>query len=85
VVLAGNAVADVAVDMRHIVNGELVVRGANATRFQVGRALGWLAAKRIDPTPMITGIFPLQDAPRVLALAHTDKNQGKLMIEVTMT
>ncbi len=82
VVFAGNAVDEVTLDMRDIVNGELIVRGANATRFQVERALRLIESAVVDPTKMITGIFPLEAAPDVLALAQDDKSEGKLMIAV---
>jgi hypothetical protein len=31
---------------------------------------------------MITGMFSLEEVPEALALAHRDKNQGKLMVAV---
>ncbi len=82
VVLAGNTFEPLRVDIAPIVAGELIVQGANATRWQVPRALRLISEKRVQPSKIVSQIYPLTKTVEALESAHRDKNQGKLMIEI---
>lgn len=83
VVLAGNPFEPLAVDIASIVAGELVVRGANATRWQVTRALRMIREGQVRPSKIVGDIYPLSRALDALTSANTNKNQGKLLIAMT--
>lgn len=83
VVLTGNGSDPVSLDASLIVAGEIIVRGANATRWQMPRAVALIQSGCVDPSPVVTAIYPLSETVDALELAHQRKDIGKLLIHVS--
>jgi threonine dehydrogenase-like Zn-dependent dehydrogenase len=72
IVLKSTAAAGAQLNLAPVVVNEITVVGSRCGRF--GPALDALAAGRIDPRPLISGTFALEDGAAALAAASTPPN-----------
>lgn len=78
----GNSAPTVEVPMQDVVTRELTVRGAYAFVEEFGRAVDLLASGRIDVTPLIEEVAPLEEGERLVrALADGSLDAVKVVLE----
>ncbi|MCX7671549.1 MAG: zinc-binding dehydrogenase, partial [Anaerolineae bacterium] len=61
----GNAAPTIEIGMQQIVTREITVRGVYAFNVEVGRAIEALATGRVDVSPIIEQIAPLEAGPQI--------------------
>ncbi|WP_293780110.1 alcohol dehydrogenase catalytic domain-containing protein [uncultured Aeromicrobium sp.] len=62
--VAGISPSTIECDLRQVVLYERQVRGSLGYNRDIERVLGLIAARRLDPSPYLTRIAPLEDAPQ---------------------
>ncbi len=72
IILKSTAAAGAELNLAPVVVNEITVLGSRCGRF--APALEALAAKRIDPRPLIDGIFPLSDGLDAISAAENPSN-----------
>ncbi|WP_122817969.1 2,3-butanediol dehydrogenase [Nocardioides pantholopis] len=76
VVMAGIGGADLTLDARKIVLYERTVRGSLGYSYDIPRVLALMAAGRLDPRPMISGVVPLADGIAAFDALLADRSSG---------
>jgi len=71
-ILKSTAADGANLNLAPVVISEITVLGSRCGRFEP--ALGALAARKIDPTPLISAIYPLDDATRAFEAAAAPSN-----------
>ena len=59
--VAGIADTDVSLDMRQLVLYERTLSGSLGYNFDIPRVLDLIAARRLDPAPLLSDVRPLSD------------------------
>lgn len=75
VVLAGISGGAAALPINQIVPFERTITGSLGYNFDIPRVLGLIAAGRLDPSPLLTGIYPL--ARGIDAFSELDTDRGR--------
>ncbi len=61
----GNAAPTIEIGMQQVVTREITVRGVYAFNVEFGRAIEALRARRVDVTPIIEQVAPLEAGPQI--------------------
>jgi L-idonate 5-dehydrogenase len=80
IVQVGNAAGETAVAMNTVVAKELTLRGTFRFHEEFDIAVAFLAARAIDPRPLLTEIVPLADAVRAFQLAADRSRAMKVQL-----
>jgi L-iditol 2-dehydrogenase len=70
----GNSAQMIELNMQEVVTRELTVRGTYGFHAEFARAIQAIASGRVDVTPLIEQVAPLEDGPRIV----NDLAAGKL-------
>ena len=62
----GNSQPEVAVNMQQVVTRELTIRGTYGFAEEFGRAIQAIHSGRVDVTPLIERVAPLEDGPQLM-------------------
>lgn len=77
----GNSEPEVPVNMQQVVTRELTIRGTYGFAEEFGRALQAIHAGRVDVTPLIERIAPLEDGPQLIRdLASGSLDAAKVIL-----
>ena len=72
VILKSTAAAGAALNLAKAVVNEITIVGSRCGRFAT--AIASLASGKVDPRPLISAVFPLNDAPAAFAAAGRSPN-----------
>jgi len=76
VVLVGNVAVMPPVDIQKVVSRELTLTGSYASAGEYAEALRLVADGAIDPRPLISGVFPLEQGPACFDRLHRGKEDS---------
>jgi len=78
----GNSAQMIELNMQEVVTRELTVRGTYGFNKEFGRAIQALATGRIDVTPLIEQVAPLEEGPEIVRrLAAGELDRVKVILE----